>query len=255
MFKHNLKKVFIVFVMFTLVNMFFGCNSEKSISSDLSNPTSYENNKIEEYYCFEDENVKVFDIKSYSAIDYNELYSKEPPHLSFFVEKAINEFEEMGYSFNNNYTSIIEGNVVHKDYPDTIEAKLTFYKLTYNADTTARIAMVEHVETNIGSYVQRFIISYVEPDADEGFDYNNGIWTKGFLPLGTNITDSKIGPQNSSVSFFGPCWIAGSIGGCIAAGFACILSTFGWPACAGLGCGGSILGMEIGCAIAQMLFY
>jgi len=95
--------------------------------------------------------------------------------------------------------------------------------------------------------------------------YGRMIWTESFRPNTWAFYDQEPSfapltdppdPRDPDVwdwNEYLKCLAIGYNAGCYSAAVACIFSTLAWPVCFGIGCGVSMLGATIGCALGQLL--
>lgn len=220
-------RAFMVFMVVAMLNLIVGCSVEKSLDANVDNTTLGEPNLT--------------------------VHPPGPPPPGF-IQKIFDTFEPFGYEYAPEHVATMGFTAWPEGMSDSVHGTITYYPMEYVADAAASVAYIEYVQTEVVSWVQPFIVSFVEPPEGEGYELlADSLWSKSFLPTRTDSGKYQSLDMAASPKGFGACWLAGSVGGCTTAGIVCIGSGPGWPACAGLGCGGSIIGSEIACAILSWL--
>ena len=130
MFKHNLKKVFILFMLFALVNMFAGCNDNKDITSSESfdEPIAYTSSSDQDIYDFTACDGSQFQISNTNVQFYSPGFDPNDRIYQVFnkggVQNQIQYFEEQGYEFRPEHSLVFDGEVVPDGTTDTFEVEV-----------------------------------------------------------------------------------------------------------------------------------
>ena len=264
----TIKRAIIIFMMFTVLNLFLGCNDSKDITSPESSNeiVEYEqSNDNQESYDFttcDGSNYQIFnpDVKYYSpGFDPNDRIYQV--YYKSGVQKQIQYFEELGYEFRPVHSLIISGTVVPEGMTDTFEIEVVELVMAYIEDTMKQVAHVTYSECDkLGYFVQSSITSFVVPEDLNGFeeiflgtDNNENevyIYVKDFLPSIAYKATSSI--STFSIDGYKRCMRNSIIAGCTLAAIGCMLSGPGWAACTANACVLVAAAAALACAADQL---
>ena len=235
-----------VVIMLAVCALTLSCDEENTTTVGATTETSVDTASFAD--------VDVIDYEVGIGEDAGPFLTAGPPRPDI-IDIKMADFSEHNYTYDPRYTFTVAGKVLPSGFSDTISVRIIVFSMRFDPDTLESVACIQWVQTDLGDYILPFVVRFSEPEGDEGYqEVQDGVWVRSHLPI---VLDSKGMPvlDMSLVDFFGPCWIAASVGGCIASAVGCIAAGPGYVACLGLGCSGSIIGMEIGCALAQVLFF
>jgi|GEM_PF-6561581 len=247
MFRDVIKRTLIVFMMFATLNMFLGCNSDHS--SNYIEEDEYTTQENSEYY-FDEEDVNTSGFYSSSDPYGNDVITTTLNRSG--IQRYLTELESDGYYFSREYSFVQEGNGTPENSEDSIFAQFITLAMLNSIDTT-RAAYILFSTCELGSIVSKYILSFVEPDPDEGFDFvTDGIWRLNYPS--TVYYDKKQMSVASGVLIYDylDCVEAGTAAGCATALIVCAFTGPAYAMCVAIGCATAFIASAIGCLFTTL---
>ena len=180
-----------------------------------------------------------------------QMISSEP------MKTHIAQMEAQGFRLSYENCCILEGQTHPPDDNDTLIAmEIYAISMEFPGDTTLAALITHASNIDLGWVVQTQILSSVEREEYEYIDLGDGgIWWKGFMPdYSMNLYPDF--PVASKASFTWKEWFKcvaeGSAAGCASAAYGCKAMPVAFVPCFIVGCGGTILGAMVGCALKQI---
>ncbi len=263
-----MKRQIVVILSVCLMNlMFVGCGEVEQPTNNRIIEPSNELESIsytftpcdgESIITVTDASLAMFDDGGSSDI----MTTFELPEVQYYVDK----FASDGFGFDSRNSFITIGTAITEDLVDTIEAKIAIIILRNTIDSTQSFIQIAHAQstnhTEFPDMIGASIIGFVLPANDLGkydmihlgtdeFGVEQYLWAKDIISPYSPKTDQPIALW--SWRSWRACAIGGTVAGCVTSAAACVLSGPAYLICLDLGCGGSMVGSMLGCAVNQWL--
>jgi hypothetical protein len=249
MFSQKVGKLFIVFMIFAMLNMMVGCNVDRATdtANDLGEPSLLTARSEQDDQSVGSDYFRTpTDRIGGNVIDSLVNLSHLQPYLE--------DFSSLGYSYSRQYSFVEEAYGVPEWSTDSVLVRFITLAMVYAPDTMRQAAYIMYVESELGFVIAPYVLSFVPPEPYGDFHYiTECVWQLDYpieVYRAVNSIKGSSSPTACSIFKFLDCWRENTAAVCAGALILCGVTGPGYPECVAAGCGGAALGSAVGCAFS-----
>ncbi len=233
-------------IMIFGITMFVGCDADKGVYSSAERVPAVEANITSQP---ESDNEDAASMHTWDDAYGQEIIDKAAK--TYTVKSYLNTYVSQGYAFAPEHSFMMEGYGIPDGGTDSMLVQFVTLVMTYTPDPASQAAYVTFTESELGYIIAPYVLSFVEPDPDEGFSVEtDGIWRLDYpAEIGHyrgRATD--IGLSVDISQEYLRCVRNGTVATCAAAVVGCLWTGPGYPKCVAAGCTAAFVGSVIACA-------
>ncbi len=248
MTKGTTSTTIVIFMMIAILNMTIGCSEERSANyaGDAVGSSQLEEGvaPVAEFAAIHADLGAPSD--SAEVVLRARTLTRLQPYMSIF--------QSWGYGYSAEHSFYESGWGTPAGEVDSVQVHFITLAFVPNNGSISHASYISYTESTLGTIVAPYVLSFVEPEPDQGFRMEvEGVWRADY-PGEVVSFRSRIPGQMAAefdINAYLDCVSKGTAAGCATALVLCAASGPAYPACAASGCAGAAIGSAIGCAFAQ----